>query len=56
MLLDFPTQLYQRTKPESEYRSQPPTHMKISTIVLKHLSRLGETMELYYEQEKIQKH
>lgn len=46
MLLDFPTQLYQRTKPESEFRFQQPTQMRISTIVLKLLSRLAENMEL----------
>lgn len=52
MSLGSPTQLFQRAKPESEFRFQLPTQMKISTIVLKPLSRLVETMELYHEQDK----
>lgn len=49
MLLDSPSQLFQRAKPESEFRFLLPTQMKISTIVLMLLSRLAETMELYHD-------
>lgn len=52
MLLGFPTQLFQKAKPGSEFKFRLPTQMKISTIVLELLSTLAENMELYHEQHK----
>lgn len=56
MLLDFPTQLFQKAKPGSEFRFRLPTQMKILTVVLKLLSALAEHMELYHEQNNKQKY